>query len=297
MILGNTCLTDVFPSTAIEWQPVESLTGTFQAIHKGLADIMYPGQPPSFYSANGLFVYFAEYKVPSREGGYGGLKDLPVPCLNSLDWSVPDQATLSSFKAKLSDDIQKAMTPGRISRRIRIQWFLPLHVFVACFRSTELQRTKIMWLNRRLNETDLDSVLGDAWKSKESFHLGDTIRCTVNSNSLSISYQINRQSLVLGYDYRRWKRRLGTWVPLDSEENCPEFELEIKVAPFDEPRKLIVTANWTLKDVRQSLEFLDNTTLDYRFKVDGATIRSRHEKEVPSTTCLPPKIVTFGPLA
>ena len=69
---------------------MESLTGTFQAIHKGLVDIMYPSQPPSFFSAVDLFVYFAEYKVPPREGGYGELKNLPVPCLISLDWSVPD---------------------------------------------------------------------------------------------------------------------------------------------------------------------------------------------------------------
>ena len=95
---------------------------------------MYPSQPPSFFSAIDLFVYFAEYKVPPREGGYGELKNLPVPCLNSLDWLVLDQATISIFKAKLSYDIQKAMTLGRISRRIRIQWFVPLHVFVAYFR-------------------------------------------------------------------------------------------------------------------------------------------------------------------
>ena len=92
-------------------------------------------------------MYFAKYKVPSREGDYEDLDDLPVPCLNSLDWLVPNQATISSFKSKLSDDIQKAITPGRISRRIRIQWFVPIHVFVAYFRSMDLQRTR---LNRRL---------------------------------------------------------------------------------------------------------------------------------------------------
>lgn len=276
---------------------MESLSGTFQAIHKGLSDIMYPNEPPSFFSRNGLFVYFAEYKVPSRGGAYGELLYLPVPCLSSVDWRAPDQTTIASFKAKLSEDIRKAMTPGRISRRIRIQWYIPIHVFVACFRSMELQRTKTMWLNRRLAEADLDSVLGEVWKSKESVHLGDTIRCKASPNSLSLSYQISRQSLVLGYDYRRWRSKLGTWVPLDSEENCPEFELEIKVTPFEEPRKMVVNANWTLKDVRESLEFLDETTSAYRFKVDGATIRSRVEKTTSSITCLPPKLVTFGPLA
>ena len=76
--------------------------------------------------------------------------------------------------------------------------------------------------------------------------------------------------MVLGYDYRRWKRKLGTLVPLDSEENCPEFELEVKVVPFEEPRKLIVNANWTLKDVRESFEFLDDTTSAFRIKIDVA---------------------------
>ena len=57
-----------------------------------------------------------------------------------------------------------------------------------------------------------------------------------------------------------------------------------------------MTANWTLKDVRESLEFLDDTTIDYRFKVDGVTISSRLEKTIPCITCLPPELVTFGPL-
>ena len=200
---------------------------------------MYPNQPPSVFTNKGLFVYFAEYKVPSSEGDYGFLVDLPSPCLNLIDWL----ATNSSFKAKLLDDIQKVMAPGRISRRIRIQWFIPIHVFVASFRSMHLQRTKTMWMNRRLREEDLDSVLGDGWKAKESFHHGDTILCKASPNSLALSYQIHRQSLVLGYDYRRWKRKIGTLVPLDSEDNFLEFELEVKVVPFEKPRKLIVNAN------------------------------------------------------
>lgn len=116
---------------------MESLSGTFIAIHKGLSDILYPNQSPSFFRRNCIFVFYAEYKVPSRVGTYGELKNLPVPCLTLLDWSVPDQTTIASFKVKISEDIQKAMTPGRISRRIRIQWFIPIHIFVACFKLME----------------------------------------------------------------------------------------------------------------------------------------------------------------
>ena len=58
-----------------------------------------------------------------------------------------------------------------------------------------------------------------------------------------------------------------------------------------------MNANWTLKDVRESLEFLDDTTSTYRFRIDGAPLRSRAGKTTSCITCLPPKIVSFGPLA
>lgn len=285
----------MFPSTCIEWQPVESFSGTFQAIHRDLSDILYPDASMAFFHMNGLYVYYANYIVPSRVGAYGEIEHLPIPCLTSLNWEIPDKATLTSFKSKLANDIQKAMTPGRISRRIKITWFIPLHVFVASFRMLQLQRTKTMWLNRRLPESDLESVLGDMWKSKETVHLGDIISCRASPNSLALSYHIPRQSLVLGFDYRRWRRYIGSWVPLDSEENCPEFELEIKVQPFEDSRKLIVNANWTLKDIRDTLEFLDSLTSDHRFKLDGISIGRRVEKTISCMKCVPPVSVTFEP--
>ncbi len=130
-------------------------------------------------------------------------------------------------------------------------------------------KNKNMWLNRRLPPSEVDKVLGDGWNVRQTFHIGDTISCRVSPNSISISYQISRQSLVLGYDYRRWRRELGQWLPLDSEDACPEFELEINIHNIVEPRHLIVTTNWTLKDVRESLEFLDEAAPDFRFKIDS----------------------------
>ena len=90
---------------------------------------MYPNEPPSLFTRNKLFVYFAEYKVPSRGDAYGELKHLLVSCLSSTDWREPDQTTINSFKAKISEDIWKAMTPGRISGRLsqRQQFLANLH--------------------------------------------------------------------------------------------------------------------------------------------------------------------------
>lgn len=264
-------------------------------MHKGIADVMYANKPPTFFKTMELFVYFAEYHVPTKDGSHGHLQDLPIPAIRSLEWEVPDAATLSSFRYKIKDDILKAMTPGRISRRIKIQWFIPLHVFVDVFKSMDLQRTKTMWLNRRLSSCELDNHIDEGWNIKETQHIGDIISCRVNPNSLSLSYQISRQSLVIGYDYRRWRRKIGSWVPLDSEETCPEFELEVKVHSLREPRMLIVTSNWSLQDVRESLEYLDETTPEYKFKVNGSVVSIRLEKTISCDTCLPPKELTFEP--
>ena len=77
--------------------------------------------------------------------------------------------------------------------------------------------------------------------------------------------------------------------------NCQEFELEVKISPFEDFIKHFVNANWTLKDVRESLEFLDETNSDYRFKLDGTIVRKRVEKAISCMECLPPKNVTFEP--
>ena len=60
-------LADVFPSTAVEWQPVECLSGTFKAIHKELADVIHADKSPSFFKDNNLFVYFSQYKCPPEK--------------------------------------------------------------------------------------------------------------------------------------------------------------------------------------------------------------------------------------
>ena len=85
---------------------MESLSGTFKAIHKGIADVMYADRPPSFYKSVGMFVYFAEYRVPSREGAHGELHELAVPTIRSLELEAPDPSTISSFKSKIKEDIQ-----------------------------------------------------------------------------------------------------------------------------------------------------------------------------------------------
>ena len=133
------------------------------------------------------------------------------------------------------------------------------------------------------------------WKTKESFHLGDTIRCKASPNSLALSYQISRQSLVLGFDYRRWRLHIGSWIPLDSEENCPESKVVITRYTFQEPRNLLVNAKWTLKDIRESLEFLDSVNSSYRFKINEQAIRKRVEHLTSCTRCIQPNIVCFEP--
>ncbi|KAH7293536.1 hypothetical protein KP509_28G029800 [Ceratopteris richardii] len=257
---------------------------------------MYAEKSVQFFNSIELFVHYADYQVPSGRSSYGILVHVPSPCISSLDWDAPDHSTVSSFLCKIKFDIQKAMSAGRISRRIKIQWFLPIHVFVACFKNMLLQKTKTMWLNRRVPISEIDDVLGREWDSKEVQKLGDIILCKVSPNSLSISYQICRQSLVLGYDYRRWKKKLGLWIALDSEESCPEFELEVLIHPDFQSRKIIVTANWNLRNVRELLEYLDEVSSQCRFSIDDAIVNIRSEKSLSCISCLPPRVIKFQPL-
>lgn len=131
-------------------------------------------------------------------------------------------------------------------------------------------------------------------EKKESFHPCNTIRCKVSLNSLALSYQILHQSLVLGYDYRRWKLHIGGWILPDSKVNCHEFKVDITCSIFQEPRNLIVNMNWKLKDISESLEFLDFLNSSYRFKINGTTIRKRVEQLTSCTSCMPPNIVCLS---
>ena len=66
--------------------------------------------------------------------------------------------------------------------------------------------------------------------------------------------------------------------PIDSKESCSKFEIEIRVSDFFETQRLVVNANWTLKDVCDSLEFLECTNLNFSFKVNEVTIGRRAKK-------------------
>ena len=87
-------LTYIFPSSSFKWQPVESLIGTFQAIHKEIFGVMHTDQTSTFHGGKQLFVYKDVHKVLSREGAYGELQNLHVSCLNSLDREMPDTIKL-----------------------------------------------------------------------------------------------------------------------------------------------------------------------------------------------------------
>ena len=46
---------DIFPSSLVEWQPIECLTGHFQAIHNEIGKLIYAESKPSDLSADSVF--------------------------------------------------------------------------------------------------------------------------------------------------------------------------------------------------------------------------------------------------
>ena len=95
---------DVFPSTCVEWQPLECFTGTFEACHVDLGRLMYVGET-SFKLANrGVFFFAATYVVPQR-GRFGALEPIFPLVLNSPEWSILDPTTMESFQRRIFHDI------------------------------------------------------------------------------------------------------------------------------------------------------------------------------------------------
>lgn len=284
--------TDVYPSSLCEWQPVESFTGTFQALHGDFGRLLYQNKNPSFFLAEGIYLYEHKYIVPTNETDYGTLERIPSPTLSSLsEWELLDLQTIQSFKHKVIQDIHKAMMFGRISKRLKLSWFIPLHIFTACFNKIHMQRTKTMWLCRRIQSQDLDAILGDEWKVKEGVHKGDSIRCCACCDSVVMSYHIHRQTLYMGLEYRRWKKTQGCWKPLDSE-SIQQFEVQVHLGN-DNMKTLKCNNKWSLKDMRTTLLLLGDGQANCRFKIDGRRINRRLEASMSSETCLPPSILSF----
>ncbi|MCO5610053.1 hypothetical protein L7F22_064288 [Adiantum nelumboides] len=96
----------VFPSTLVEEQPIQSLSGTFMAVHAHIGEVMFANVPMKDLVERRIFFYSYNYIVPKTTEAYGKLEPIDPPSLQSPAWPIPDDWSLLSLKQKVVDDLK-----------------------------------------------------------------------------------------------------------------------------------------------------------------------------------------------
>ncbi|MCO5615157.1 hypothetical protein L7F22_069446 [Adiantum nelumboides] len=96
----------VFPSTLVEEQPIQSLSGTFMAVHAHNSEVMFANVPMKDLVERRIFFYSYNCIVPKTTEAYGKLEPIDPPSLQSPAWPIPDDWSLLSLKRKVVDDLK-----------------------------------------------------------------------------------------------------------------------------------------------------------------------------------------------
>ena len=269
---------DIFPSDFVEWEPLEALTGTFQAMHIEFGKLVYAGVSASELLDRQIFFYGETYIVPTSRSGWGKVEPIPTPSFVSPEWQIPDKVSVEFTSRRVAFDIQNAMKCTYGSHRATLAMFLPLNMFVHLFHACEVHRTPTMWIAK--GESALSQFLPSTWNSKVVQHNGDTIRCCVVEESIVVRYHIGKQQLSISFAYRRWKQNASQWEPLDSDlTNTEQVELHVCMQG-DEVQDLAVNDNWSLANLREYLLLRLGLKTDYNFVVDGISVWKHKESTI-----------------
>ena len=245
------CLVDIFPSNIIEEQPLASLSGTFRALHADIGVHFFSQTPTSKLLQDRIFFFSHSYQVPKTSEGYGKLEAIETPSFHSLEWPVPDDWSLLSFKQNMVSNIQASLKFAKASRSVGLSWYCPIHVFVHLFRTLPIKPKPTMFLCKDVTYEILDTLLGEGWGVVEGVHDGDTYRCNVGKSGISLRYLKNRATLYIRYFYERWMYKRGNWVPLQvTQADVEAFDVVITM-PDDVPESVHVTNQWTLANIRE----------------------------------------------
>lgn len=224
--------TDIFPSTFVEWEPLEALSGTFEAHHFEIGSLLYSGCAASELVERSIFFFDAEYVVPTSRNGCGTLRAISSPTLMvDDDWPTPDNTSIALTGRRIESDVFNAMKCTYGSHRATLTSFMPLHLFVFLFRVGHVHRTPTMWIAK--GGTAMDAFLPPAWDCKIVQHNGDSIKCMVVKEKIIVRYHIAKQQLSIIFPYRRWKQTRGDWQALDSDIIDME-QVDVHVCKQDE---------------------------------------------------------------
>ena len=101
-----------------------------------------------------------------------------------MQWPYPNLEVVASYKLKFVNDIQAAMKPSTGSRGVHLSWLLPLSCFAYFFGSwLGVKRTKFTFTCKDLDQSWLDSFLGQGWDVKTT-HEKETIQCIATAQDV-----------------------------------------------------------------------------------------------------------------
>lgn len=214
-----------------------------------------------------IFLYSHSYEIPTSSEGYGKLQALETPSLHSLEWPMPDDWSLISFKRHIISKIQSSLKFGKASKSVGLSWDCPIHVFVHLFRSLPLTLTPTKFVCKDTRIQDLDTILGQGWGFVDGVHDGDRYQCYVGSTGVNLQYLKNRATLCMRYSYERWMYKKGKWLPLQVTFGDIEVFNVVINMPRDAQNVVQVNKNWTLANIREhfmAMGMEDISTLAFR---------------------------------
>lgn len=207
---------DVFPSNFVEWEHVETLTGTFQAYHVDIRHMIYSRCSATKLLPRDILFYGHTYMVPKTANGWGKLEKAPAPSLTSPGWPIPDTTSMVLASGRIESDVKNAMKCTYGSHRATITCFMPIHIFACLFCTGDTHRTPTMWIAK--GEGALCHFLSPTWDSKVVHHNGDTIKCSVIKANILVRYHIAKQHLSIMFPYsvslqvvEAYKGRMGSF--------------------------------------------------------------------------------------
>ena len=245
--------TGIFPSNCVEEQPLQSLTGVYNALHTSIGEVMFASQNPAELAQNNIFFFSHSYLVPKKVGLFGKLEEIPNPPLNSPEWPKPDAWTILCLKCKMVHDIKTSLKFSKASRSVGLNWFCPMHVFVHMFNFMPVHQTKSMYICKELGSELMQGLLGEDWDINEGSHQGDVYRCNVVDSSVTFRFLKARSILYMRMHYQRWMQKKGKWIPLQaSKEEIMSIEVVV-LMPNGWVERVAASKHWSLADLREHL--------------------------------------------
>ena len=186
-LLSHVIVSDIYPSSYEEWQPIECIVGVIHVLHGHVGKLQYEGRNGGSLADEGLFFYDHFYQLQDRCNTKGYLQALPLEAeKNRLAWPVPDCFAMEAIYSKLYRDVQRSLRPTIPTKLVRIMLSVPINSFVEVFGDFDVRTTKTMLASRRMDKELLAKLLRNQWFMRQ---VGN-VHCHIVLDTIVAKYMI-----------------------------------------------------------------------------------------------------------